>query len=101
MRLIDADQLQKDFNIAFNGQDGITISKISADIIGKQETVDAKPVVHGKWIECEYDFEGCYYSCSVCKNDWVCIEGTPKDNNMNYCPYCGAKMDLEDTGDGN
>lgn len=27
----------------------------------------------------------------------VAIEvGTPKENNMRYCPYCGAKMDLED-----
>lgn len=57
--------------------------------------VDAEPVRHGKWIENE-GFDGdCYYTCSVCHCDWTTIDGTPTENNMRYCPECGAKMDLE------
>lgn len=26
------------------------------------------------------------------KGNWVCYEGTPKDNSMNYCPACGAYL---------
>ena len=51
------------------------------------------PVRHGYWIEqCEESL----YSCSACGAEWVTIEGTPKENDMDFCPHCGAKMD----GDG-
>ncbi len=47
----------------------------------------------GKWIE-QDGFDGdVYYDCSVCGESWVLIEGTPKENGMNYCPHCGAKME--------
>ena len=47
----------------------------------------------GKWIE-QTDYVGdTYYECSVCKEPWTTIEGTPMQNFMNYCPNCGAKMD--------
>ena len=49
------------------------------------------PVVHGRWIEKEYVDEpyGGYYlfHCSEC--------GFPNARERNYCPNCGAKMDLE------
>ena len=47
---------------------------------------------HGKWIEQEEFDGGIYYDCSVCGNSWTTIDGTPIDNNMNYCPNCGADM---------
>ena len=48
----------------------------------------------GKWIEQE-DYNGdTYYDCSVCGESWTTIEGTPWQNGMNYCPHCGAKMEL-------
>ena len=57
--------------------------------------IDAEPVRHGHWITNE-GFDGDeYYSCSACGCDWFCPEGTPHDNNMKYCPECGAKMDEE------
>ena len=56
-------------------------------------TLDYAPVRHGEWVEQE-DFCGDpYYTCSACKIDWVCIDGTPAENRMRYCPNCGAKMD--------
>ena len=32
------------------------------------------------------------FECSECGVDWVLDEGTPFDNEMYYCPRCGAKM---------
>ena len=52
--------------------------------------VDVVPVRHGHWIEqCEESL----YRCSACGTEWITIEGTPKENGMDFCPHCGAKMD--------
>ena len=43
----------------------------------------------GRWIymkDCEDWF------CSNCKDIFMLLEGTPKDNDYNYCPNCGAFM---------
>jgi len=47
----------------------------------------------GKWIEKDGWDGDVYYDCSVCGESWTTIEGTPWDNDMNYCPHCGAKME--------
>jgi len=60
---------------------------------------DVVEVVHGEWIYGEDDYDDLTYYCSICKEPWTLIEGTPQDNLMNYCPKCGAKMDGGD-GDG-
>ena len=56
--------------------------------------VDAEPVQHGEWIlnPCNL-YNDATWVCSVCGNEWVLIDGTPLDNQMNYCPKCGARMD--------
>lgn len=46
---------------------------------------DVEPVVHGRKIE-DGDI-GVFYLCSLC--------GECLPYGANYCPYCGAKMDLE------
>ena len=61
--------------------------------IDEMPTADVAPVRHGRWIE---QSEESLYSCSVCGAEWVTIEGTPEENDMDFCPHCGAKMD----GDG-
>ena len=50
----------------------------------------------GRWVEEEDVFGDTTYVCSVCGEPWTLIEGTPAENNMYYCPNCGAKMG-EDT----
>ena len=45
-----------------------------------------EPVRHGKWV---FGGDGCV----VCSE---CDEEEPNDIHRNYCPHCGAKMDLED-----
>ena len=58
-------------------------------------TIDAVPVVHGEWIETEMGYDDYAWVCTVCGEPWVLNAGTPSENNMNYCPNCGAKMDGE------
>ncbi len=98
MRLIDTDTL-KFPNIAIFDMKlhGVTVPMVRLiDLQMLMPTVDAIPVKHGKWIE-NKGFDGdCYYTCSVCHCDWTTIDGTPTENNMRYCPECGAKMDLEE-----
>ena len=65
----------------------------SIQLIMEQPKVDAAPVVHGHWIPQDGYCDDLYYTCSACGCDWLCIEGTPEENNMRYCPECGAKMD--------
>jgi DNA-directed RNA polymerase subunit RPC12/RpoP len=57
---------------------------------------DVAPVRHGRWIEEEDPNGDPYYVCSVCDAEFVCVEGTPDDNQYYYCPNCGARMDLEE-----
>lgn len=70
--------------------DGQDIADWYEKCINETPAADVAPVRHGRWEE--LDEEGCY-SCSVCGAEWVTIEGTPKENDMDFCPHCGAKMD--------
>ena len=56
------------------------------------ETADVAPVVHGKWLTDVQEVDGCI-KCSICglELDKYIIGGDMPD----YCPKCGAKMDLE------
>ena len=50
----------------------------------------------GHWIE-EDMFDGdVAYRCSECNELFCIIEGTPKDNEYNFCPNCGAKMEVSE-----
>lgn len=55
--------------------------------IEEAPTIDATPVVHGRW-ELVDEAEPQRYGCSKCS----CLSwyGTYR-----YCPNCGARMDLE------
>lgn len=60
------------------------------------QTIDAEPVKHAYWEE-KQDMNGdTYYHCTNCKEGFVLLEGTPKDNLYYYCPNCGAKMETEE-----
>lgn len=69
---------------------------------------DVAPVVHARWIPSESDFddddilfdgeECCDWQCSACRED-ICYEDPmPMKLLPNYCPNCGAKMDVADGG---
>lgn len=79
MRLIDADKLDwwyKGRNIRH--------------VIDNAPTVDAVPVVHGRWSDAgfgELPKHAPYgWACSACG-------GISFNNEYIYCPNCGAKMD--------
>lgn len=82
MRLIDADALENQFGVSDE-------DLLALDEIRHAPTVDAVPVVHGRWIHDGQRINGgidwCH--CSECgKSDNFCAR-------TNYCPNCGAKMD--------
>lgn len=52
---------------------------------------DVAPVVHGEWVDTP---DGTATICSYCKADWNVFDNDTY--RFNYCPNCGAKMDLED-----
>lgn len=41
---------------------------------------------------CEWETDEDGLSETSCGLLWECINGTPKENNMNYCPKCGSKI---------
>lgn len=59
--------------------------------IRKLPMADVAPVVHGKWIYKKEWGRLITNECSICKQ----ILTTQNGELMNYCPHCGAKMDLE------
>ena len=66
-----------------------------AELIKIAPAADVVEVKHGEWIESDYCL-AFIYQCSVCKEDFEFIEGTPEENHWKYCPNCGAKMDVKE-----
>lgn len=67
----------------------VVATECAADIMNLP-AVDAEPVKHGKW---EFDNHACGYYMSGCVCS-LCGYGV-MISSANYCPNCGAKMDLE------
>lgn len=60
-------------------------------------TVDAVPVVHGKWIHPHWRNSDFCYNCSACNGESMHKDYRWADKGIYpICPNCGAKMDLED-----
>lgn len=94
-RLIDADALEEAIRTDYwehftqcHDTDQIALIDMVCEDIGNAPTVDAKPVVHGRWIT-HNKGQNNWCECSECNTVgspfWKC------------CPVCEAKMD----GDGN
>ena len=84
MRLIDADallqQVSKNLDVA-----KLYLPVDFQEEITEAQTVDAVPVVHGRWVE-ETD-RAMHWHCSNCKAVWGISH-----YQMKYCPGCGALM---------
>lgn len=68
---------------------------VSVEEINNAPTVEAKPVVHGKWI---YNGFSEAWICSECRDgykDQPTIMGSPL---FDYCPICGADMRKQPVG---
>ena len=59
---------------------------------GQHDCGSCNQTKQGKWefVKMNYGHDQC--KCSVCGRKWW----TPKGERLNYCPNCGAKMDLEE-----
>lgn len=83
MRPIDADALIKRMPSVMDMQDVYLPIHFKELLIDEAPTIDAAPVIHGKWVH--YKDE---HTCSKCgetvTGDW--------DEDYDYCPHCGARM---------
>ena len=74
------------------------LPEMSEEEFNSFPAADVVEVRHGRWIPS--DMGGGEpdeaYICSECGEPWVLNDGTPEENNMRYCPACGARMDKED-----
>lgn len=82
----------------FNRGVEMMVSLIKDDI----PAADVAPVVHGRWIPRVNPQWPAYHhdACSICgwwnTKNALCYDGNHKPgHSLNYCPNCGAKMDLE------
>ena len=59
-----------------------------------QPKADVEPVRHGHWILCRLNslhLDWRNFECSVCRMNRIRRTGEV----LNYCPNCGAKMDIK------
>ena len=77
------------------------VARRCRDALSAVPAADVAEVRHGRWIPS--DMGGGEpdeaYICSECGEPWTLIDGNPAENNMRYCPNCGARMDKEDEHD--
>ena len=99
---IDAELLKKEIadfkrTVKSDNSDYLTgyICALSAveGMIAEQPAADVEPVRRGKWI-CVGDIDEYIFECSECHEIYCLIDGTPKEHQYNYCPNCGAKLDV-------
>nr|DAL56707.1 MAG TPA_asm: zinc-ribbon domain protein [Caudoviricetes sp.] len=71
----------------------------AVECILAEPAADVAPVVHGRDVYKWHKEGHCEFKCSVCGAWAGIIEGGTLDGvDFDYCPNCGAKMDLEDGG---
>ena len=91
-RYIDVEPMRDDW--LHEANESIFCPNDVLDSIDSQPDADVEPVRHAHWVTGEHGgyVEGNplygIYVCSNCKNE-ICEEITP-----DYCPHCGAKMEL-------
>lgn len=90
-RYVDADKINAELMDEYHGMisdESMKIYKIIL-MLDNAPTADVQGVRHGAWRESLSDMfpDGTDYRCSVC--------GRTAILDSEYCPNCGAKMDLE------
>lgn len=95
-RAIDADAFKNEIREIGNerfletgDQEHLRIAEMVCQYVNKQPTIEAAPVMHGKWIEPEGVEIAITCICSECKKEFPMWAKKDYD----YCPNCGARMD--------
>lgn len=101
MRLIDADEaIEKmlkllDHHLMMCNYSADSATQDCIEVINEATVVDAVPVVHGRWIQTD-KADIVWRECSVCGDRRISTWFGKNVKAFNYCPKCGAKMDVED-----
>ena len=74
-----------------HAEESIDADVVISDIKG-MKAADVAPVRHGRWIQCKYADKSA--KCSECGGYYTRF--TVNERYPEYCPHCGAKLDLED-----
>lgn len=86
MRLIDADELKKDFRLNFGG---VSHAVAACEIIDRQPAIDDESLrPRGRWIQVESAWGQKQLECSCCGSKWP-----EYARFFVHCPICGAKME--------
>lgn len=49
---------------------------------------------YGEWLKMPDTEDGLLvFRCSQCDEEYVLLNGTPKENGYNFCPACGSEME--------
>ena len=70
----------------------------SYNLLDAEQRIEDLPSVQperkkGEWIhKPDIYLDEQTWECSECGEPWIFIEGTPSENNANFCPNCGADM---------
>ena len=85
------------------GEDNIPAETAVDDLKWAIPAADVEPVRHGRWERTDDDWNSLStFQCSSCGEEWCFeIDEDLLSLNYNYCPNCGAKMDLEDKANDN
>ena len=107
-------ELEKAINLFYpvdpenDGSDGCTTILKSSNytsveiesMLSDLPTVDANPVVYGRWeTNADTEEEIKDFTCSACKYQLCDIDTSvimPGENDFYFCPNCGATMNQED-----
>ena len=86
----DVDKVVEELEMEMKASSGYSAERVSAfsraiEIVNNGGVSDD----FCEWRLC--DEEANVYDTS-CRNPHILIEGTPKENNYEYCPYCGKKI---------
>ena len=68
-----------------------------SDRLKKAPTIEAKPVVHGRWIGSNVTY------CSHCERSYMDVadaDSWESSDIPDFCPYCGAQMDEKENDNG-
>ena len=103
MRLIDADALEKFLKqlrreLPKESRDSFTRDTMILNFqqyVHMQPTIDAEPVVHGEWVTTRTIIHDGELHCSLCRQEALAECGRHTYIKSNYCPNCGAKMEVE------
>ena len=101
MRLIDAEAARAKLQAARDKAPDGSAEKAAMDtflyFLDACPTIEAESVRRGRWKRGAYACGESEWVCSVCGE----AEWRTSCNRLKFCPFCGARMDLEAEGENN